>query len=477
MIQSQRMERDDSGTGLGWIVNHLPDILWQRRLYVIGTFVILFLAGLITAYTLPTLYRSTATLLVQSQELPTEVVEAPGQGEIEQRIARIRERVLSRGDLISLIEQYDLYPSQRRSRPMSYVVEKMRKATMVGALPGDIGGSSSNTDRVIAVTISFDYPEPVKAQSVLQNFVTRFLRMDSENIEDQANLTVRFLEDQAGKLQAQVQQIEGELTALKARNGSALASAGFATYLDTGSYSAQIASLENQNRQLLATTRNTPEGDPQLAQAEAALAAAQATYSDRHPDVIQARNRLDAVRRNVSGSAPIGADAVQEQIRANNAAIASLNAARNSTIARANAATAGQARAPAILERAMQLENRANGLREQYKSVSNDLLKAQNSARMANEQRAERLTLVEPPNLPDRPHWPNRPMMIGAGAAAGLLLGLFLALAVEMVLRPMRSPHQLQAMGLPVLGVVPVIREIRRTKRFNLFKKRRKGFA
>ena len=39
------------------------------------------------------------------EDLPTDIVEAPGTGEIEKRIAKIREQVLSRGDLISLIEQ------------------------------------------------------------------------------------------------------------------------------------------------------------------------------------------------------------------------------------------------------------------------------------------------------------------------------------------------------------------------------------
>lgn len=105
-------------------------------------------------------------------------------------------------------------------------------------------------------------------------------------------------------------------------------------------------------------------------------------------------------------------------------------------------------------------------------------MRAQNSARLANEQRAERLSLVEPPNLPDRPHWPNRPLMIAGGAAAGLALGLLLALGVELLARPMRSPNQVQALGLPVLGVVPVLRpEARRKRRFRLFRKREPRFA
>ena len=136
-----------------------------------------------------------------------------------------------------------------------------------------------------------------------------------------------------------------------------------------------------------------------------------------------------------------------------------------------------QAGAPAILERAMQLEAQANNLRQQYAKVSTDLMRAQGSARLANEQRAERLSLVEPPDLPDSPHWPNRPLVIAGGAAAGLALGFLLALLIELLNRPMRSPAQVQSMGLPVLGVVPILPTNVRKRRFPFFRKRETRFA
>ena len=39
--------------------------------------------------------------------------------------------------------------------------------------------------------MSFDYPDAVKAQAVLQSFVSKFLSMDSEDVENQASLSVR----------------------------------------------------------------------------------------------------------------------------------------------------------------------------------------------------------------------------------------------------------------------------------------------
>ena len=449
---------EGSGAGGGWLINHIPTIMWQRRWWVIGATVLLSIAGLVGAYMLPTIYRSSATLLVQSQDLPTSIVDAPSSGVIEQRIAKIRERVLSRGDLVALIEQNDLYTKERRNKPLSEVIDNMRKATTVGALAGDIGQSGGSTSNTVAVTMSFDYPDPVKAQAVLQSYVANFLRMDNETVEQQAGLTVRFLQDQATKLQGQVSVIENQITGLKARNGSALAGVGGSgMMIDTGSYTGQIAGLESQNRQLVAAS-GRGRGNPQLAAAELTLATARAKYSDSHPDVVQAQQNLEQVRAIMRANPGQDDSAlIRAQIDANNRAISSLSTSRQDALARAASASAGSARAPAILEQAMQLENQASTLRDQYKEVSANLLKAQNSERMANEQRAERLSLVDAPDLPDTPQSPNRPLLILGGVGAGLMLGLILALGIELISQPMRSPNQIEAMGLPVLGVVPIL--------------------
>lgn len=468
MMVSQDFERSEAR--FGWIINHLPAILWQRRIYVVTVFAAFLLISVVAAFSLPTLYRSSATLLIESQQISKDVAEAPGIGTIERRIAKIREQVLSRGDLISLIERYNLYPSKRRSEPLSEIINEMRESTSVGALSGDIGKANAVEGNIIALNLAFDYPDAAKAQEVLQSFVSSFLQMDSEGVEDQASLTVRFLQDQSQKLRTEIQLIEGQLTELKARNGAVLMTGGMAQMVDTGSYSAQIVGLENQNRQLLLESRKPADRDQRLTAAENALASAEATYADSHPDVIAARERLKRLRLVAPATSDSGeVSAVQDQIRANNTAIASLRSARDGAIGKANAALAGQSRAPAILEQASQLEDRANVLRAQYNDASTNLLKAQNSARMASEQRAERLSLVEPPNLPDQPNWPNRPLLIGAGAAAGLVFGLLLALLVELLRRPLRSPVQIEGLGLAVLGIVPEYEAPGKKRRWQLF--------
>jgi capsular polysaccharide biosynthesis protein len=103
----------------------------------------------------------------------------------------------------------------------------------------------------------------------------------------------------------------------------------------------------------------------------------------------------------------------------------------------------------------MQLDNRANTLRLQYQDISQKLLSAQNSARMAQEQKGERLSVIDPPVVPDKPTSPNRLLLIIGGIVGGLGLGLALALMLELILRPIRGVDQIGSMGLEPLAVVP----------------------
>ena len=325
-----------------WMINYLPVILWQRRYYVLACFLAMLALGVVAAFGLPRTYRSTATLLVQSQDLPTTIVEFA-----DERCGRAAHRPHSRAGA----EPRRPHPADRAERPLSdasaaaqplsKIIEKMRHATNVGALSSDIGQQSGTQNNTIAIAMSFDYPDPGKAQAVLQSFVSKFLTMDSQDVEDQATLTVRFLQDQANKLQSQISDIEGQLTALKARNGAALASSGMPPLLDTGSFSAQIAALaERKPPAARAEPRAAVMAMTHLSSAEAALAAAQAQYSDSHPDVIAAKERVKQLRQMAKSATP-DTDASRSRLPRNNAAIHQLMEQRDATMARANAAIAG----------------------------------------------------------------------------------------------------------------------------------------
>jgi uncharacterized protein involved in exopolysaccharide biosynthesis len=447
-------ETDEDSQGGGFF-NYLPTILWQRKWLIIAPFIALSAAGLAAALLLPTIYRSSAILLVESQVLSEQVVGSPVGNLIDQRIAKIKQQVLSRGDLVDLIQQNNLYDEERKTKPISEVVERMREAVQINAVNADIGQEQGGAS-TIAFSVSYDYRDPVKAQLVMQSFVDSFLKLDSTDLLEQANTTVSFLQKQAEELRGQIAEIEGQITSIKTRNGTALASANMSGMSNVGSFDAQIAALQRENAIAMQQARKGTK-DPGVAAAEAQLASARAIYAERHPDVVFAKQRLDQARQLAAQSPNDDARSIAAaQIAANNAQIQDLLRARAAESARSTSVSAAQARAPVVMESVTQLENRAAVLRAQFQDVSTRLLAARNSERMANEDKGERLSVIDPPQVPDRPLSPDRLLLVLGGIAAGSLAGLALALLVELVLRPIRGVKQLeQALGMPALAVIP----------------------
>jgi uncharacterized protein involved in exopolysaccharide biosynthesis len=465
-MATQPLQPDD-GVGTGFL-SAIPTMVWQRRWFVIIPVVVTTLAGLITAFLMQPVYESSATVLIESQQVPDDLIGALSGGGnqvgdmIGQRIARSRERVLSRQDLIRLIRTYNLYPNEQKTMPLSKIVDKMRADTtieavdngiMAGALPSKKTLGLSNT---IAITVAFDYQDAAKAQQVAQQFVDHFLEADASTQASQASDTVNFLTEQANSIQAQITQVEQRATQIRTQNGSVLALGGLSGNQgqDLAQIDSQIATLQAQNSRLQAAAGDGAPTNTSVAQAEAQLRVAQAKFSDTHPDVAAAKAQLEAAKRDAA--ARPSADPTQAQIAATRTQIASLQNARAMIASRSSAYQAAASRAPGLTSQVEQLEKAADVLREQYRGIGVKLQAAQIQARMESEQKGERLTLSDPPVVPDHPLRPNRPLIIAGAIAAGLIVGLGLVLLIELILQPIRGTAALRAaLGEPPLAVIP----------------------
>lgn len=451
--------QEDQSSG---IMGSLPLILWQRKWLVIIPAAIIAIAATAAAFLLPRSYQSSAVLLVESQNLPGGTTAGPGDDVIDRRIAKIRQQILARPDLVELIQNNNLYNASDRSEPLSTLVDKIRDATNISAVDANITRGAQGGAGSIAFSLTFDYPRAAEAQLVAQTFVDRLLKLDASESQSQAQTNVRFLEDQQGSLQAQVDAIEQQVNRVTGQNGAALSSGSSMGMISIGGgdFDGQIAALRRENLQLQSQLGKTGVGrDAGVVQAEAQLAAVKAQYSDDHPDVKLAETRLAAAKtaasqfqtNNVAGT-------IQQQIAANNKAISDLNSARSQSQGRAVQMAAAQARGPVVAQQVSQLQSRADQVRADLGKVTSNLLNARSLAKLTEEQRGERLTLIDPPNTPDKPTKPNRPMLIVGGIAAGLALGFALAFLIELVLRPIRNVGTLTAItGAPPLAVVPVL--------------------
>ena len=461
---------DEQEAGGGNFLSYIPAIIWQRKwLFIIP--LVLCIAAAATAYfLLPTVYRSEAVLLVESSQLPNDVVGGGATEVVDRRIVRIQQQVLSRPGLIDLINRYDLYKSKRATTPLSQIIEDMRAAITISPM-ADSGATASNNNSTIAFALRFDYSDPVQAQSVAQDLTEQVLQLDSTENSEQADATQQFLTDQTFALESQIRDLEGQIAAIKARNGIVLANSGGVSMLggSGGSYDVQIAALQRENSQLVAqreTALGSANRDPVITAAEQQLAAARAVYSDNHPDVIVARQRLAEAKQLAKQNVQkLPLDTISQQIQFNNTQIAALRSAKAQEVSQASAAMSAQSRAPLILQQIAQLQQKLDGLNEQYQKASNQLLAARAGVKADNEQMGERLSIIDPPVIPDEPISPNMLLLMAGGLGAGLALGFVLVFGMEILLQPIRDPKTISgALGVPPIALIPQIKSRDGTK-------------
>lgn len=458
-------ENEPASGGQGFLA-YLPAILWQRRWWIIVPLIVGIVGSIAAALLISPRYEATAVMLVQSSQLPEEVIGGFDDSLIDRRIAAIRQRVTSRPDLLELINRHGLYSERRASDPLSEIIQDMRSSITLTPSTIDLPSSGANQS-TIAFELSFEYQEASPAQAVVQDLMDRILELDSSGNLEQATNTAQFLEDQARGLNEQILEVQGQIAGINSRYGGILGSTGAVIGSGGGSYDVQIAALQRDNAALISQkdiAQSSDTRDPAVLGAEAALAAARAVYADNHPDVIIARQRLEEARslaRNNSQKLPL--DAIDQQIAFNNSQIAQLRAAKAQEQAQISAQLSSQARAPLIQQQITALQQRLSGLNAQYQRVQERLLSAQAGVRAEDEQMGQRLAVVEPPVIPDEPVWPDRLLILAMGIGGGFAFGLLLAAGVELLNHPIRDPKALAAIaGVPSLGAIPTIEEVRR---------------
>ena len=459
-MQSTTIEPQED-SALGAILPHLPTIILGRKWLFIIPLAVGLIVGIAAAYLLPVTYQSKATMIVEAPLLPEEVAtDVSGMDLIDQRMARIRQEILSRTQLIEIINRNSLYQSELRIKTFSEVIDQMRSAITIEPVTANVQNTARGQRGTIAFTLTYNYSDPIKAQAVLQALTQQIQQLNATTQSAQASSTVQFLTDQSDELQQQIAQLEGTLLSVKSANGTALSSGG--AYVGSPeAIQSQIMSIEATNSALRAQKElasTAAARDPGVQNAEAALAAMQATYTDTHPDVKLAKQRLEEAKRLAQtreSDLPVDRAAqIDQQINFNNRQIGTLRSAMG--MATSNVAAARQA--PVVQEQINQLQEKLEGLNTQYRRVQMQLATARAGKRADDEQQGERLRLLESPSIPESPISPNRPLLIAGGAAVGLGFGLALILLLELLHRPIRHISTVtRTIGEPPLVVIPTI--------------------
>lgn len=456
-------EASEEFGGGGNFIGQIPNIVWQRKWWIIVPTIVGVVAAVAAVLFVPPTYRANAIMLVASPQLPQDVIGAdPNSDVIDRRIAAIEQQVTARPDLIELIERHGLYAAERKRTPLSEIVEDMRSSITLTPTQTDTAPQGRPDQRTIAFELAFEYSQPAQTQAVTQDLMDRILQLDARGNAEQATNTVQFLSDQSSDLEKQIGDLQSQIAMVTAQNGGVLTSGGMMISNGAGGYDVQIAALQRDNQSLVLQRNNAQTSDnrdPIVLAAEQRLAAARAVYAETHPDVVIAKQALaEAKRLAKDNTQKLPLDSIDEQIAFNNSQIAALRAAKSQENAQVSSRLAAQARAPLVQQQLSELQQKLTALNAQYDQVQKQLMAARSGVRAEDEQLGERLSVVEPPVIPDTPSWPNRIILAALGLGGGLGLGFVLALSVELLLRPIRDPSALQSiLGASPLGIIPVI--------------------
>ena len=171
----------------------------RRRLLIILTGGMLLSLSLAVAILWPATFKSTATILIEEQEIPAELVHSTITSFADQRIEIIKQQVMSRTSLWKVVEQYNLYADLRRGSTTEDVIKQFTKDIEVEVISADVidKRTQHSTKATIAFTVSYNSRSPETAQRVANELTSLFLGENLKSRERQAQETTSFLKQEA----------------------------------------------------------------------------------------------------------------------------------------------------------------------------------------------------------------------------------------------------------------------------------------
>lgn len=286
----------------------------RRRVTIALVAVMVFILGLITAFVWPPTYQSVATILIEEQEVPVQLIQSTVTSYATQRIQVISQRVMTRSNLTDIIEKYNLYESERKRQTMEEVLADMREDIGIDMITADVldprtGRPAAAT---IAFTIAFVGENPKMVQKVASELTTLYLNENLKTRTEKAEETYVFLTEEAKRLSEEISRLEAALAEFQERNAKQLPELKDLNTLvinrsqsEMDEIDRKIQSLEEQNVYLggqLALLE--PYGSDKVMSPSERLDALRtqyislsSRYSPDHPDVVSTRREIQALEK------------------------------------------------------------------------------------------------------------------------------------------------------------------------------------
>ncbi|MGX4803388.1 GumC family protein [Bradyrhizobium guangdongense] len=411
----QATEQEDRG--------HLlrPGFYWsvfkRRWPYFVLPFVVIASAGVAGALLWPATYLSEGKVLVQTQQIPSDLVRPTVTNAAQERIQVIEQRTMTRDNLIAIADRFQLFPEKRTLMSPTELVELMRKSTKIE--PVDLHLDFKQRTRAalenptIVFSVGFLYNDPAVATRVANELMTRILNEDLRDRTSRATDTTKFLE-------REVQRLQSENVALDAKI-------------------AQLKLVQQARPSPLASGPDAPAGT--LGQLKAELIQKGALYSERHPAIQSLKRQIEAMEK--AATTPV----------------APVAGSSNTASSNGNDATALAASLEALTAQ-------QDSLQKNLETATAKLMAARLGENLEKDQQSEKLEVIEQPTVPQEPVKPNRPKVAALAFALAFAAGAGLTFLMEFSDKAIRrSSDMFSVVEFPLIVSIPYITTVAETRR------------
>jgi uncharacterized protein involved in exopolysaccharide biosynthesis len=289
-----------------------------------------FVAGVVTtvllALLLPASYQSTGTILIEQQELPSDLVRSTVTSYADQRVQVISQRVMTTQNLLSIIHRYDLYPQRQKREPREKLIERMRDDIQFKMVSADVVDPRSGAPRKATIAFTVGYTSSVgdTAAKVANELTTLYL---NENLTERSRLAqdaYGFLQTEGDRFSTQIQELDSKLAAFKEQHYKELPEDAQINLqqLDRAEQelreaesrrasleqqlmflTAQLAKLKPDSAIISETGERILSPSDRLKTLRAKLASATALYAPDHPDVLRMKREIAGLEAQVGSHA------------------------------------------------------------------------------------------------------------------------------------------------------------------------------
>ena len=438
----------------------------MRKWIIVAVWVVVTGIGAVFVLQKPKLYRSGAEIIIQSGDVASPSQQAVSVS-ISERLRNLRPIILSRTSIEKLIADFNLYAEMRKSVPMDSVVGFVK-----GTVSVDVKGRDSFSVAVI-------HRDPRIAQLLADRLSKQFIEGSVSDAVRKARETVQQLQIVNGEYNEDLKVKDEKIRLFQEENSDALAAAQMqdpiaglrAELRNLGENrrvtNERIISLREE-RSRLRESRPQTGPDPQVRTFQQQLAEARSrrkrlveVYTDRHPDVVEVGQQIQALEAQLAQAkstapAPRVADPnltnVEREIADAEREKRRFESDERELIRRIRQAEVIGSKTPKVVAMLLQLTRDRDQVADALLQFRQELQRAVFNLRVLENQMGERFHLQDPANLPNVPDGSRVSLVLAGVVVGGILAGICVAFVVVYFDQTVFNEYELKNVtDLPVL--------------------------